>query len=313
MTRISTVAVALSCVALVAGCGGGGSSGGAVGSTATSGGTVTTPVSSPTPGTPPATATYQTLSSTAVATSTLEGVAFRSDGTTTGTDIVSTPGTLAHASGRTELSVGSYQFVDPDGVDSNGRLSNGSSTLQQVATAGTYEYVAVYDHSYVDNGTAYDTVGVLGVATRAADMPTAGGTAQATYTGDAAALVVTGSDQYEMTGGVSNVSANFGSGTVDVTMNGFGATRHTGAGSAVAPIDTISVTGMTIAGNEFSGGTVTTSNGGAGVAITGAGTTSAAQGNFYGYDAAIAAPDEVGGAVLQRGSSGLVYGGFVAD
>jgi hypothetical protein len=103
-------------------------------------------------------------------------------------------------------------------------------------------------------------------------------------------------------------------------MTGFIATDQATGSAATAPIDMISASGMTIAGNSFSGGTITTTNGGAAVNITGANTTMAAQGAFFGYNSnqtapsgTIAAPDEVGGLVLLQGDDGIVAGGFIAD
>ena len=89
-------------------------------------------------------------------------------------------------------------------------------------------------------------------------------------------------------------------------MTGFTATERATGNAATAPVDTISATGMTIAGNRFSGGTVTTTNGGAAVNVTGANTTTTAQGAFFGYDAAASAPDEVGGLFLHQGDDGTV-------
>ena len=96
-------------------------------------------------------------------------------------------------------------------------------------------------------------------------------------------------------------------------MNGFTVTDQSTGNAATAPIDTISVTGMNISGNGFSGGSATTSNGGSAVTITGANTTSNAQGTFFGYDAANSRPDEVAGNVLIQGDSGRVISSFIAD
>jgi hypothetical protein len=70
---------------------------------------------------------------------------------------------------------------------------------------------------------------------------------------------------------------------------------------------------MRISGNGFEGGTVQTMNGGTVVNITGSGTSSSAQGSFFGYDANASAPDEVGGVILQQGNGGVVAGAFIAD
>ncbi|MFT4916167.1 MAG: hypothetical protein ACI9C3_002034, partial [Yoonia sp.] len=49
------------------------------------------------------------------------------------------------------------------------------------------------------------------------------------------------------------------------------------------------------------------------VDLTGAGTTTLSQGQFFGLDADGMTPDEVGGIVLSEGASGIVYGTFIAD
>lgn len=96
-------------------------------------------------------------------------------------------------------------------------------------------------------------------------------------------------------------------------MTDFTVTDQATGNAVTGPVDTISVTGMTISGNGFSGGTVATTNDGTAVNITGANTTTTAQGAFFGYDTAASAPDEVGGLVLQQGDDGILAGGFVAD
>ena len=80
----------------------------------------------------------------------------------------------------------------------------------------------------------------------------------------------------------ATISANFASGSVDV------ATANTAGGIT----ENISVTGMTIAGNEFSGGNFAVTHNGAVVDGTSFGT--GANGMFYGYDTGSGGPDEVG-------------------
>lgn len=302
MNKTFSLLAATSACSLLVACGGGSTGDG-----------ITTPT--PTPTTP----SYETLSSTAAATSTLGGVALRSNNTSGALDIVTTSGTTTHNTGNTTITDGTYSLTDADGFNGGNTLTDGTSTITTDASAlsGTYQYVTVYDQSYTSGGVVYDSRGVGGVVTRAADVPTTG---TATYMGDAQGQVVTGTQGFDLARGTSTVSADFGARTVNVTMTGFTATDQTTGNATTAPIDTISANGMTIAGNGFSGGTVATTNGGAAVDITGANTTTTAQGAFFGFNGAqtapsgtMAAPDEVGGLVLQRGDDGIVAGAFVAD
>ena len=298
MNRTLTLVAASSALALLSACGGG-----STGNGSTGGGTFT-----PTSTTP----SYETLSSTAAVTSTLGGVAIRSNGTSGALDVVTTSGTTTHNTGNTTITDGTYSLTDADGFNGGNTLTDGTSTIttDTSALSGTYEYVTIYDQTYTSGGVTYDSRGVGGIITSASDVPTSG---MATYTGDAQGQVVTATQGFDLANGTSTVSADFAAGTVDATMTGFTATDQATGNAATAPIDTISATGMTISGNGFSGGTVATTNGGAVVNVTGANTTTTAQGAFFGYDSAASAPDEVGGLVLQQGDDGFVAGGFIAD
>ncbi|MEL6748914.1 MAG: transferrin-binding protein-like solute binding protein [Pseudomonadota bacterium] len=287
---------ALFIAGLLTGCGGGGSGV----KPSTGGGTVTSP-------------SYENMSSTADATSTLAGSGIRSNGTSGAIDLVNTSGSLKHDTGATTLNDGTYTLTDSDGFNASNVMSDGSSTLTSDGTqgfSGTYEYVRAYNQTYISGGVTYDTTGIYGIATNASDMPTSG---SATYTGEATGVVVTATQGFGLSSGTSTVNADFGAGTVNVTLNGFTATDQATGNAATAPIDTISVNGMTISGNGFSGGTATTSNGGTTTSVTGANTTSNPQGHFFGYDSANSRPDEVGGNVLIQGDDGRVIGTFIAD
>lgn len=287
---------ATSCFALVSACGGGS-------------GPNTPALMTPTP--PPVSPSYETLDSTSESTSSLGGVALRTDGATGALDVTQTSGTIRHNTSAVTLNDGTYSFTDTDGPDSNGVLTDGSSTVIDGSQAytRTYEYVTVYEQTYVSGGVTYDANGVIGIVTRPADIPTAG---SATYTGEASGQIVTSTEGFDLTNGTSTVAANFRTGRVNVTMTGFTATNLATGNAQAAPIDTITATGMQVSGNRFSGGTVTTTMSGAPVNLTGANTTSAAQGAFFGYDAAISAPSEVGGIILMQGDDGIVAGGFIA-
>lgn len=289
------ILAATSAIALLSACGGGGST------PSNPGGDGGTPTPAP---------SYETLTSSASKTSTLGGVALRSNNTTGAMTLTTTSGSVTHNTGATTISDGTYTLTDNDGSNTSGVISDGSSTLTAGTTNGTYDYVLIYDQTYTSGGTSYDSAGIGGIVTNAADVPTSG---TANYTGEAEAFVVTATQGFDLLDGKSTVAANFGAGTVNVTMNGFTAEDAATGNPTTAPIDTISVTGMAIAGNGFSGGTIATTNAGSAVNLTGANTTSAAQGAFFGYDAAISAPDEVGGLILLQGDDGVVAGGFIAD
>ena len=89
MNKTFSLLAATSACALLAACGGG----------STGGGTTTPTPTTPTPTTP----SYETLSSTAATTSTLGGVALRSNNTSGALDIVTTSGTTTHNTGNTTM------------------------------------------------------------------------------------------------------------------------------------------------------------------------------------------------------------------
>lgn len=297
MDKNIAILVATSALALLSACGGGGGGSSDPLPPASGGGT---------PAPPPR---YETLDSAAAKTSTLGGVALRSNGTSGALDVVTTSGRTTHNTGNTIITDGTYSLTDVDGFNGGNALTDRISTITADLASG-YEYATAYDQSYQSGGVTYDSRGVAGVVISGSDMPKTG---SATYSGDAQAQVVVAAQGFDLSNGKSTVSADFATGRVDVTMTGFTATDQKTGNAATAPIDTISATGMSISGNGFSGGTVTTSNAGTTVNVTGANTTTTAQGAFFGYDAAASAPDEVGGLTLQKGDDGIVTGGFIAD
>lgn len=287
---------------------GGGTGATTSGTGATTGGTGTTARSS-----------YEKLESRAEITSTLGGAAFRVN-TDTGTfDVMKTSGRITHNTGALTISDDDYTFNAPDGPDSNGTrtdendatLTFGGSRANNLEDNRNYDYVTVYQEEYsTDDGTPYTVTGVEGVITNTSDVPTSG---SATYTGEAEAVISSATQFIELNKGTSKVSADFAAGTVDATMNNFALTASERESAAAVPIDTITVKGMTIEGNRFSGGTLVTSKAGTEVSVTGANTTTTSQGAFFGYDPAISAPDEVGGVVLSHGDSGDILDTFIAD
>lgn len=303
--RSSLVGLAFLC--LLPACGGGGG-GGASPTTTTAANLPLDPPPSATPS-----ITYQALTSTASVTSDLRGKAIRTNGSTGALTVRTTTGTLAHNTGATTVSDGTYTLTDPDGPDGNGVVTDGSAVVTQNGTQGfqaSYEYAGPYTQSYTSGGTAYNSSGISGVATLPVDVPTSGG---AVYVGEAEATVITASQGIDLKNGTSTVEVNFGSGRVKATLNGFTATDQATGTPITAPIDTITADGMAISGNSFTGGAVTTSRNGAAVSVTGAGSQTNAQGNLYGYDTGLSAPDEVGGVVLITGPDGVVTGTYIAD
>lgn len=269
-------------------------------------------------------ATYETLASTAPKTSTLGGFLTRAPANVlNGSETVRVAGTLNHATGALTLQDDKYTFTDPDGIDANGVAEDGAGARFEAFDTASYEYVTAYTGQYTSGGTTYDVDGVVGIMTEAADMPNTG---RATYTGIASAGVNdytqdsygTGNRAFALQNGVSTVNADFAAGTVDVTMNNFTAREFTGIpgnefvdASATTPVDTIRVTGMTIAGNSFTGGTLVTERNGAAVNITGPNTITQSAGGFFGQSGGI--PDEVAGGVTSEGNNGSIYAGYIAD
>ena len=110
------------------------------------------------------------------------------------------------------------------------------------------------------------------------------------------------------------MTANFGSGLATAAITAFQAQDPDTEVVISNPlVDSISVTDMAIIGSSLVGGTVEARLGQASVALGGPDPTSDAQGNFFGYDAAIGGPDEVGGVAYLEGSGDLVFGIFTAD
>lgn len=269
--------------------------------------TTTNPGGGTTPTTPPA---YESLKSTAAKTSTLGGVAWRSDGTVNGTKLVTTSGAINHDTGATTIADGIHTMNDPDGFDANGELGDGNAVVTPMdSVTSLYDYVGGYGQTYTSGGKIYESVGVGGVVTSRADVPTAG---TANYTGIGAALA---QDKYRRdysVGTETNIAANFGAGTVDVNMSVITAYDQYDL-PFNAPIDTISAKNMKISGNGFSGGSIATTSGGVAVNPTGANTISSAKGAFFGYDPAISAPDEVGGLIWILGDDGYINAVFFGD
>ncbi len=261
---------------------------------------------------------YEVLASTAASSSALGGsTAIGESGTIGGwfgsLTSVSSSGSIAHDSGRLELDDGTYLFIDADGPDASGNVSDGAggaTGLVLPILSTTYTYVTDYGLTYTVNGTRYDVIGVAGIVTSAPDMPSGG---SATYSGEAfassldATTVATSNDFY-LYNGVSTVDVNFGAGTATVNLDAF----TTKAGTGTQTFDQIQGTGIVISGAHFTGGTWVTMQGGVAVNAVGASVSTTSNGTFFGYDASISAPAEVGGVVSIVGSTDVITGLYIA-
>ncbi len=231
-------------------------------------------------------ATYRTFQNTTdVANSPLQGKAFAySDAVPPAASIGNVTGTLQHDTGAITLQSPGGSLSDADGVDANGDLvgdanvpgSQTNATLGNVAYTGSYDFVRPFTASFTGPTFGMGAVGFIGMATDTSEMP-ANGTA--TFAGEAVGSTrITG----EWASEPATVTANFGTGLVDVS------TGRTEGGIT----ENIALNGMTLAGNEMSGGTLTVTHNGTAVDATSFGLQTG--GTFYGYDTATGGPDEVG-------------------
>ncbi|MDJ0640819.1 MAG: hypothetical protein QNJ20_18530 [Paracoccaceae bacterium] len=196
--------------------------------------------------------------------------------------------------------------------------SSGSPTgLVSVSDASGYEFVKTVVGNTQIGITPYILDGYVGFVTDASVIPASG---SASYSGNARGGIDTGSPPDNPILGIVNLTANFGSGNVDMVVDF--ANNSDGVGL-------VEVTGMTINGNTFSGGDLqiftydaipaalnkTPSN------VLGSGAAHQAAGVFFGVDAALAldgggttiGPDEVAGSVVAAGSDAQVYFSYAAD
>ena len=256
---------------------------------------------------------YESFGSDASVTSELAGPVLRSSAS--GNEVIAASGTLRHDTGRIVLDLGNYVLDDPDGFgdrdgDGLAELSDGTVTIEVIPGFEDFDFVRFFgDGEYTTGGTRYLVNGIFGIATAAADMPLSG---TATYSGPVAAILVpTGGGEVEQSG-TTLATVDFG-GTLDLRMT-FDDTAVDGVGTPVAPaLDEIAIRRMGIAGNSFSGGTITVDfDDGAGDPV-GTVRSQRAEGRFFGYDAARRIPDEIGGVVIVEGAGATIAAGFVAD
>ena len=209
-------------------------------------------------------------------------------------------GTVTNETGTLNRTGNTIAFGSIDGTISDDRtgvdLTNGAVTFDGDADAFAVRFDAA-------QGTT-NTLGVIGVAADPATLPS--GTA--TYTGDTVITAQSGTDLFELDG-TATITANFGAGTPNVTtaLTALSGTRQPAAAAIedVADAGSLTITGSTISGSGFSGGTATLDS--TVLSLSGSETT-ALEGAFYGTDGA-----EAGGVFIIEDGTTRIFGDFLGD
>lgn len=241
-------------------------------------------------------------------TSEMGGSALRVNLDTEAVETVRLTGSINHNSGALTVSDDQYSLVDPDGFDTDLIATDKDAALGLLVHADAlndYEYASVFEEIYTVDGVDYYLIGVGGIVTQEADMPTSG---VAFYTGDAGGLGVDSLGTFELANGAADLTAYFGgAGQVDLVISGL-----MGYDSSTNPWNAggIEITGMTIDGNTFTGGVANEQfeqiNVGSDVDVF-------VDGTFFGFDDGIDAPDEVGGIILLTSTDAEIYLDFLAE
>ncbi|MBB5721390.1 hypothetical protein FHS72_000997 [Loktanella ponticola] len=205
---------------------------------------------------------------------------------------------VTDAAGNRSTQIRNGLYTRTDGVLS---LAGLAATVSN-DVRGDYDHAASFYHD--QNG----TVGVVGLATPTTAMPTNG---NARYEGGASGFVITGTNGVDLINGSSVVDVAFATGRVTVTLDDFEGVNQLSGNVVASPVSEMVLSNAMIAGGGFSGGTLALRNDSGAVDITGSDGTTVAQGQFFGVDGT--APDEVGGVIFSTGTSGKVYGTFIAD
>lgn len=254
---------------------------------------------------------YELIGSTADKTSVLSGSALQANNSNVTLKLTTIKGSLKHDSKATVVEDGTYTLTDKNGPNKKDIVGDGISALTYKGSfTGNYNYANSFVQSYSVAGTNFDSIGIIGIATKSADMPTSD---SATYKGEAEAVVVHSSGGFDLKSGISNVKADFGASKASITLNGFTSIDQSTGKPGAAPIDEIKITDIAISGSGFSGGSFATSKNGTAVDIVGANAKSQSISNFFGLNAKGDAPSEVGGHVLMEGKGGLVSGSYIAQ
>lgn len=295
----STAFFAIACCVWLAGCGGGGE----------------TPTDPPPPPPPPPANEYETIYSGTSTTSNLRGVGFGIP--QTGQEANTIPllevsGSVRHDVGPLSLDDGQYAFtgtmryIDPDDPDLGVYFSDGNGGIYFLSAfdGETFDYVLRYNGQYQISGQSYSSEGVAGIVTAESDVPSTGTAEYAGVAFGSGATVSGGS--FELLSGNAAASVDFLEGTLSLTADGFA--------DVGAPVDEVRVSGASIDGASFSGGTISLLiDGSSADGILGGNIQSQFGGNFYGYDDALDIPDELGGIALKAGDDGYVALYFAAD
>ncbi len=165
---------------------------------------------------------------------------------------------------------------------------------------------------YSSGGEIYVQDGVLGRFTSDANMALASG--QATYTGQSTAEVLArprSGSNFDLLQGDTVATVDFDAKTVEILLSNF-------RPSPDATFDAVRVSGMTISGNRFGGGTFTALAGGTPTGDFSGGDFQSS-GVFAGWNdsngtaAGGDTPAELGGAFLASTTDGIAAGRYVAD
>lgn len=253
---------------------------------------------------------YELFKSSAAKTSTLNGTAQQIGGSATSRKLLNVSGSLTHNTGSITVKDATYTLTDTNGANANKVISDGTSSLTYSPDfSGDYQFAAPYFQTYKDDTISYDVNGIIGIATKTSDIPTSN---SAIYNGEAQAIIITPTSGFDLKSGKSEIVANFATAKVTATLNGFTSTDQTTGLPDFAPIDEIKITDMSISGNQFSSGTISTTLDGKAVNLIGTNSTSTAQGSFFGYNNTDKTPGEVGGHILSYGDAGIISGSYMA-
>lgn len=214
---------------------------------------------------------------------------------------------------------GTLDFLGRQIPRSNAYQADDGSVAQLAAPPG-FESTRFIRIEYGPNGSPV-TEGVLGRFTTDALMATASGSAVyrgGENTSDLRILRNAG-ESFDLDRGRTVVVVDFGTRTVDATLDFRGTPA---AARPVAVVDRIEVRGMTIDGNRFSGGVLSSFKGSDPTPVPGfsaSGPNLASAGVFAGWNDATGAvaggnrPAEVGGAFVGNTGENLLKGRYLAD
>jgi len=258
---------------------------------------------------------YLQFSQTDAETSDLGGVAIHTNTSTRDTTQVDVTGSFNHTTAALVLTNGTYEFRAMGGEISGGEYvddaKTGITTLLNTDTVRADGFAHLIDMTFVQDGVSYSTLGIIGMPTLAANMPTQG---SVNFTGRVLGTALTTAQGVDIIDGSSLIAVEFGtSGTVDVTLDNFKFQDQATGTVASGPFDKIVVTDMTLSDSEFSQGIVTVTQSGANVDLTGANSTTASNGMLFGYDDDTGNPAQAGGALLLQGDDGFLAATYLGD